>query len=125
MRKDLKAYYVACQKQYNELQKVLEDINKEIAEGKVTEEQKASFENYFNIVQTNYQRISYMMHLLNKPPKFIQKFEDKKALKEQERLMEEFRKQNATDDQVLAENLDAIDKLKESIGEEECHSETL
>lgn len=125
MRKDLKAYYVACQKQYNELQKVLEDINKEIAEGKVTEEQRASFENYFNTVQTNYQRISYMMHLLNKPPKFIQKWEDKKALKEQERLMEEFRKQNATDEQVLAENLDAIDKLKESIGEEGCHSETL
>jgi Flp pilus assembly protein TadG len=73
MKKDLKEYYVSLQKQFNELQKALEEINKEIAEGKVTPEQRASFENYFNIVQTNYQRISYAMHLLNKPPKFIQK----------------------------------------------------
>lgn len=126
MKKDLKEYYVSLQKQYNELQKALEEINKEIAEGKVASEQKASFENYFNIVQTNYQRISYAMHLLNKPPKFIQKWEDKKALKEQNKLMEEFKKQNATSEQVLAENQEALDKLKEAIPkEEECHSETL
>lgn len=119
MKKDLKEYFVACQKQYNELQKALEEINKEIVEGHVTEEQKANFENYFNIVQTNYHRVSYMMHLLNKPPRFIQKWENKKALKEQQKLMEEYKKQNATSEQVLAENQEALDKLKEAIPEKE------
>lgn len=125
MKRDLKEYYVTLQKQYNDLQNALEAINKEIAEGKITSVQRTNFENYFNTVQTNYHRVSYIMHLLNKPPKFIQRWEDKKALKEQNQLMEEFRKQNATKEQVIEENQEALDKLKEAIPkEEECHSET-
>jgi predicted 3-demethylubiquinone-9 3-methyltransferase (glyoxalase superfamily) len=40
--------------------------------------------------------------------------------------MEEFKKQNATSEQVLAENQEALDTLKEAIPKEkECRSEIL
>lgn len=121
MKKDVQAYFIQMQKQYNELNKMLDKVNKEIEQGLVTEEQKANFENYYMAVKANYDRVAYLMHLLYQPPKFIQKLRNKKALKEQEKAMKEFEKNKATLEDVTKENEETLAKIKDSFPEDsEC-----
>lgn len=121
MKKDVQAYFIQMQKQYNELNKMLDKVNKEIEQGLVTEEQKANFENYYMAVKANYDRVAYLMHLLYQPPKFIQKLRNKKALKEQEKAMKEFEKNKATLEDVAEENEETLAKIKDSFPEDsEC-----
>ena len=121
MKKDIQAYFIQMQKQYNELNKMLDKVNKEIEQGLVTEEQKANFENYYMAVKANYDRVAYLMHLLYQPPKFIQKLRNKKALKEQEKAMKEFEKNKATLEDVTKENEETLAKIKDSFPEDpEC-----
>ena len=122
MKKDVQAYFIQMQKQYNELNKMLDKVNKEIEQGLVTEEQKANFESYYMAVKANYDRVAYLMHLLYQPPKFIQKLRNKKALKEQEKAMKEFEKNKATLEDVTKENEETLAKIKDSFPEDStCH----
>ena len=118
MKKDVQAYFIQMQKQYNELNKMLDKVNKEIEQGLVTEEQKTNFENYYMAVKANYDRVAYLMHLLYQPPKFIQKLRNRKALKEQEKAMKEFEKNKATLEEVTKENEETLAKIKESFPED-------
>lgn len=122
MKKDVQVYFIQMQKQYNELNKMLDKVNKEIEQGLVTEEQKANFESYYMAVKANYDRVAYLMHLLYQPPKFIQKLRNKKALKEQEKAMKEFEKNKATLEDVTKENEETLAKIKDSFPEDStCH----
>ena len=122
MKKDVQVYFIQMQKQYNELNKMLNKVNKEIEQGLVTEEQKANFESYYMAVKANYDRVAYLMHLLYQPPKFIQKLRNKKALKEQEKAMKEFEKNKATLEDVTKENEETLAKIKDSFPEDStCH----
>lgn len=122
MKKDVQVYFIQMQKQYNELNKMLNKVNKEIEQGLVTEEQKANFESYYMAVKANYDRVAYLMHLLYQPPKFIQKLRNKKALKEQEKAMKEFEKNKATLEDVTKENEETLAKIKDSFPEDPtCH----
>ncbi len=118
MKKDVQAYFIQMQKQYNELNKMLDKVNKEIEQGLVTEEQKTNFENYYMAVKANYDRVAYLMHLLYQPPKFIQKLRNKKALREQEKALKEFEKNKATLEDVTKENEKTLAKIKESFPED-------
>lgn len=117
MKKDVQVYFIQMQKQYNELNKMLNKVNKEIEQGLVTEEQKANFESYYMAVKANYDRVAYLMHLLYQPPKFIQKLRNKKVLKEQEKAMKEFEKNKATLEDVTKENEETLAKIKDSFPE--------
>jgi len=116
MKKDFYKYYTKVQLQYNETLKILEKINKELEEGLCTQEQRDNFERYFNNIQTNYERLSYVRHLLTLPPKFIQKLQEKKIIKEQERLMNEFKKNLADQESVISENQENIDLMNSELG---------
>lgn len=118
MKKDVQTYFIQMQKQYNELNKMLDKVNKEIEQGLVTEEQKTNFENYYMAVKANYDRVAYLMHLLYQPPKLIQKLRNRKALKEQEKAMKEFEKNKATLEEVTKENEETLAKIKESFPED-------
>ncbi len=124
MKKDVQNYFIQVQKQYNEVNQMLAKVNKEIEEGLVSDEQKANFESYYMNVQANYARISYIMHLLMQPPAFIQKFRNRKVIKEQEAALKALKEQNATLEDVSAENEENINKMKELSEEvEKCQSE--
>jgi len=115
MKKDFYKYYTQVQKTYNDTLKVLEKVNKELEEGKCTQEQRDNFEMYFNNIRVNYERLSYVRHLLTLPPKFIRKFEEKKILKEQEKMLEEFKKNMADQESVVQENKDNLEKMEKEL----------
>ncbi len=127
MKKDVQNYFVQLQKQYNELNKMLDKVNKEIEQGLVSEEQKTNFENYYMNVKANYDRVAYIVHLMYQPPKFIQNLRNEKALRDQQKALKEFEAKNATLDQVLEENEETLAKIKDTLPEEheECQSENL
>lgn len=119
MKKDVQEYFIAMQKQYNDMNKMLEKVNKEIEAGMITEEQKANFETYFSTIKANYDRVAYIYHLLNLPPKWIQKIKEKKLLKDQEAFLKAM--ENATKEAVEAENNEALDNIKAELGSEGDH----
>ena len=109
MRRDLEKYLITVQKQRDEMLKALDEANSLILEGKIQPEQVDSIQNYFNILESNYQRILYCRYLYNLPPKFIQKLMKKKLRKE----MEEFVKNNADEETVVKENQECLEKVGE------------
>lgn len=125
MLKHFRKFYVSQQKQYNELLKIVEKVNKELEEGKCTQEQRDALQTYFDTVKTNYDRLSYVKHLLLLPPDFVQKLQLNKSKREYEKQQRELAKQNNADQEsVLAENQENIDKMNEILDEvsvdEEC-----
>lgn len=118
MRKDFEEYFTKVQLDYNRMLKQLEQVNKEIGEGLVSEEQRSNFENYFNMIKANYDRLSYARYLLRLPPKFIQKIQQKNL---NSKMMKEFKKyenENADKESVMKENKEALDNIDKGI--EEC-----
>ena len=113
MRRDFEKYFTKLQLQYNQLQKDLEKVNKEISEGLVTEEQKTNFMNYFNAVKANYDRVSYARYLLRLPPKFIQKIQSKIETRKMAKELEKYKKEHADQDSVLEEGNSAREEVKE------------
>ena len=109
MRRDLEKYLITVQKQRDEMLKALDEANALILEGKIQPEQVSAIQNYFNVLESNYQRILYCRYLYNLPPKFIQKLMKKKLKKE----MEEFVKNNADEETVVKENKECLEKVGE------------
>lgn len=113
MKKHVQEYYIVMQKQYNEMLKVLDKVNAEIKEGKVSNEQREAFENYFGAVKCNYDRVAYIYHLLCLPPNFIQKMKEKKIQKQQEEFLKKL--ENATLEDVKNENDACLEKINEEL----------
>ena len=112
MIRDFKNYFVTVQKQYNDLLKILEKVNKELEEGLCTNEQRDNFVKYYEAVKTNYDRLSYVKYLLELPPKFIQNIQKKRLIKKYEKQMEEYIKNKADADSVKAENEENIENMR-------------
>ena len=115
MKRDFYAYYTAVQKQYNDMVKVLEKVNKEVEEGKCTNEQRDNFVNYFNTIKCNYDRLSYVRHLLSLPPTFIQNAQKKKIAKQMEK---DFKAMGADQESVILENQEALDNINKELSDE-------
>lgn len=104
MKKDVIEYFMHMQKQMNDMDKMFAQFNKEISEGLVSEEQKNNFLCYYESVRNNYQRVAYIMYLLNQPPQFVQNYRMKKQQKLQKKAERKFKEQHATMDDVIEEN---------------------
>ena len=104
MIKDVHEYMISMQKQMNEMNTMLEKVNKELEAGHCTWEQRENFQTYYNNVKANYDRLMYIEHLLKKPPKFIQKIQQKKLAKEQEAFLKKMAELHADEESVIAEN---------------------
>lgn len=104
MKKDVIEYFMHMQKQMNDMDKMFTQFNKEISEGLVSEEQKNNFLCYYESVRNNYQRVAYIMYLLNQSPQFVQKYRTKKQQKLQKQAERKFKEQHATIDDVIEEN---------------------
>lgn len=110
-KRDVVNYYIGVQAQYLMMLKEVEDFEKEMREGRFGEEQFRQAQEEVAKLKENYDRLSYVMLLLNEPNR-----DGKKA---------GYRKRNAlvydylaksSDCYVKSENGDVLKKLKEIIG---------
>ena len=111
MKRDFERYFVEVQKDYNRMLKTLEKVNEEISKGQVSDEQRRSFEQWFNQVKVNYDRVSYMRYLLHLPPKFIQKLQQRNINSKMMKELKKYQEENADKDSVLKENKEALDSI--------------
>ena len=111
MRRDLEEYLIVIQKQRDEMVKAVNEANELAIKGEISTEQVNLIQNYFNQLEANYQRVLYCRYLYNLPPKFIQKWQQKKLAKE----LQKFKEVNADGDSVKEENDNCLEKVKEEI----------
>ena len=116
MKKDVQQYFIVQQKQYNELLKLADKVNEEIAQGLVSNEQRQNFETYFATIRSNYERIAYIYHLLCLPPKPIRAIKEYFLKKSNEKSIKEAQKAGSLDE-VVAENEQALEGIKETLDE--------
>lgn len=67
MKKDFDEYYNKIFKQYNELQKSLEEMSEEVSKGMVEPERLTNLKSTLQPVLTSFQTLSYIKYLLDKP----------------------------------------------------------
>lgn len=115
MKRDFERYFVELQKDYNRMLKTMEEVNKQISQGLVTDEQRQAFEQWFGQVKVNYDRVSYMRYLLHLPPKFIQKIQQRNINSKMMNELKKYRYENADKDSVHEENKEALDSIDKSI----------
>lgn len=111
-KRDVVNYYLSVQKQYFEMLDDVKDYEEALAQGKFTQEQNEQARALVEAVKENYDRLSYIILLLQEPNR-----EKKKA---------GFRNQNAkvydylsmsSDSYIKSENEDILKRLKKLISE--------
>lgn len=107
--RDVKEYYFKMLSQYMEMKADLADFEQALKDGFITEEQmQAAFEEV-NKVQQNYERLSYIIYLLNLPNR---KSKRGKYNRVNSALLAEFEKRSANSKAVELENIDALKLFK-------------
>lgn len=110
--RDVKDYYFKMLSQYMEMKGDLADFEQALKDGFITEEQmQAAFEEV-NKVQQNYERLSYIMYLLNLPNR---KSKRKRLPTTDDALATEFKNRKADREAVSVENRDALKAFKDEM----------
>jgi hypothetical protein len=112
--RDVKEYYFKMLNQYLEMKTDLADFEQALKDGFITEEQMQGAFDEVNKVQQNYERLSYIMYLLNLP-KRKSKQKKYKANTVNAALAAEFKSRNADVDAVELENQDALAAFKQEL----------
>lgn len=98
-------YFLQVQQQYFEMLENVTLLDKAVKEGKVTEEQFKDAQESLFVLKTNYERIAWIIMLLNKPNK-----KSKKESLYNQRWYEELK--GASKEAILNENKDALADFK-------------
>ena len=106
-KKDVDVYYKEMCAQYSEMMSDLKDIEKEVSENICPPEQLERMKKILQPIKTNYERISYIMYLLNMPEKNHKK---KKYEKQNKKILDRF--SNNSTKNVKEENSKALTELK-------------
>lgn len=107
--KDVKEYYYKMVSQYLEMKNDLADFEQALKDGFITEEQMQEALNEVAALQTNYDRLTYIMYLLELPQRKSKKIKHNKANK---KLVEAFKDRSADIDAVLLENKSALNVFR-------------
>ena len=110
--KDVKEYYFKMLAQYLEMKADLADFEFALKEGFITESQMQEAINEVNKIQQNYDRLTYIMYLLELPRRNSKKDKYNKANK---KLLEAFKDKAATSDAVMLENTSALKAFRDEI----------
>lgn len=105
-KKDVDIYFNQICQDYRELLDTLKDMEEEVSKGLLDPDRLVQMKEYIEPIKINWQRISYIMFLLNKPAKN----------KKQERYNNQNKKllkENGTLDDVHEENIEQINKIKQ------------
>lgn len=109
-KRDVVNYYMGVQEQYLTMLKEVDDFEKEMREGRFGEEQFRQAQEEVAKLKENYDRLSYIMLLLNEPSKGGKKqgYRKRNAL-----VYDYLAKSNEA--YIRSENGDVLKKLKEII----------
>jgi hypothetical protein len=110
--KDAKKYYYTMLNQYLEMKADLADFEQALADGHITEEQLEAVKEEVFILENNFDRLSYIMYLLEMPNRPKKKDGYKKA---NQALEFHFTSVGATMAAVHDENKSALDHLRQEL----------
>lgn len=111
-KRDVALYFLQVQSQYFEMVKLAKEMNEELKKGFVTQEQVESIQNEMNILKANYERIAYIMLLLNKPNRKSKKSKEESIYKEWYDYLK-----GASKEAIMDENRDVLCDFKKFIKE--------
>ena len=110
--RDVKDYYFKMLSQYMEMKADLPDFEQALKDGFITEEQMQAAFDEVDRVQQNYERLSYIMYLLNLPNREAKR---KRPTNTDIALAAEFKKRKADVEAVSIENRDALKAFKDEM----------
>lgn len=106
--RDVIEYYKQIQNDYIEMREELKDLEKECMEGLVSPEQVDQMKSTIEPLKTNYERISYIIYLMNKP---VRKNKAEGYKKRNQKLLKSLNPSNSIENS-LKENKEVLNKLK-------------
>ena len=111
-RKDVLIYFKQVEDQYLEMLADVKDYEKDHEAGYISDEKYNELVAQIDIVKVNYERISYIVFLLNAPARESKKT---KYVKQNKKISKGLA--NSSLDKVIDENADALKKIKELLGD--------
>lgn len=105
--RDVRDYFFSIEKMYIQMKNTVEQVNKELAEGNVTEEQAMKCQSMMKPLLDNYNRIAYIMYLFQKPG-----IKSKSKVRFSSCLDNYFKEIGVDKEAVYIENEKAVDELK-------------
>lgn len=109
---DVKAFFKQLQSQRDEMKADLADFENALAEGHITEDQLQSVKEDFDLVETNYQRVLYIMYLFDIPNRHSKKT---KFLQANRKLIEQFSLNKSDEDALITENENVIKHFRDEL----------
>lgn len=109
---DVKKYYYNISAQYLEMKQDLADYDQACAEGHITEEQLEAVKADIAEIEKNYNRLTYIMYLLELPKTKRRKAKFRKKDKALEDRLSEL---NADEQAVIDENESVLTHLREEL----------
>lgn len=106
--KHVKRYYKEIESQYLEMLQDIKDFEKEASENLIAPERVDRLKEIISPLKINYERLSYIMYLLNLPNK---KAKQKNYIQRNNALLKEIGERNSATG-VLQENRDVLTSLK-------------
>jgi hypothetical protein len=110
--KDVKDYYFKMLAQYLEMKNDLADFEQALKDGFITEDQMQAALEEVNALQLNYDRLTYIMYLLELPNRRSKHERHNKANK---KLVNAFKDRNADIAAVELENRSALDHFRKEL----------
>lgn len=107
--RDVKEYYYKLLVQSAEMKADLEDFEKALKAGYITEDKLDEVKAQVDTIQANFERIGYIMYLLELPNRDSKKVKFKK---QNSKLINHFVEANADEEAVFDENKSALDHLR-------------
>lgn len=107
-KKDVDKYFNQICQDYRELLDTLKDMEEEVSKGLLDPDKLVQMKEYIEPIKINWQRISYIMFLLNKP---VKKKKEERYINQNKKSV----KENSTLEDVHKENFEYIDKIKNEL----------
>ena len=110
--KDVKIYYYSILNQYLEMKASLADFDEALQNNFITEDQLEAVKADIAQIEQNYNRLSYIMYLLELPQR-----KEKKALfnNRNKKLINKLSTLNCSDEAVYDENKSALDHIRQEL----------
>ena len=109
-RRDVIQYYLEQEHEYVEMQETVKELQELASEGKVEESTYLNAKQDIELIKQNYERIAYIIFLLNKPNRREKDKYDAKVNESWYKILK-----TSSKEAVLDESKDALSHLKETI----------
>lgn len=115
--RDVKEYYFQVEKQFFEMSQTVKELREEFELGNISKEMVQQAEQMTLPLRQNYERLSYILYLFNKPNR---KSKIGKFNKQNEKLLSVFKDLGADESQCDVENAESLKRFKEFVKELKC-----